>query len=219
MSPSTTRDLVASVTLDSGTAAVDLAPPPDWRATQTTATLLTEEFRSIRDQVRQLDHDVAATHQDAHETEWRMRSARLAKANAVDQLNGLATEGFAWRDLARLIGVSVPSIQKWRKGEGLSGDNRKRLADLAAACELLLTHYYVEDVAGWFETPLISGVPITPIDLWAAGRVDLVFEAASHDDPETLVGKHDPDWRSTYSSPFTVVLAEDGQRSIQLREE
>lgn len=212
-------DFVTSVTLDSGTAAADLAPSPDWRSTQTTATLLTEESRAIRDQVRQLTHDVAVTHQDAHEAEWRMRSARLVKVNAVKQLNDVANMGFAWRDLARLIGVSVPALQKWRKGERLSGDNRKRLADLAAVCELLVTHYYVEEVAAWFETPLISGVPVTPIDLWADGRVDLVFEAASHDDPETLVGKYDPDWRSTYSSPFVVVLAEDGQRSIQPREE
>lgn len=214
----TTLDLVATVTQDSGTASIDITTIPDLRATQTTATLLTERSRTARERARELSRVVAQTDQGFHEAEWRIRSALLVKGNPLDQLNGLADQGFAWRDLARLIGVSVPALQKWRKGEGLSGGSRKRLADLTAACELLITHFYVNDVAGWFETPLISGVPVTPIDLWMEGRVVLLFDAANND-PETVMSMVDPDWRVTYSSPFEVIRAADGQRSLQLRDE
>lgn len=214
-----TVDPVTTVTQDGGTAQFEITPVPDLRATQTTATLLTERSRSTREQVRQLSRSVSTTDQDIHTTEMLVRSARLAKSAPLDLLRGLADQGFAWRDIARLVGVSVPAIQKWRKGEGISGESRKRLADLAAACELLVTHYYVEDAAGWFETPLIYGVPVTPMDLWSEGRWDLLFDAAGTNDPESVIATLDPEWRVNYSTPFTIVHTEDGQRSLQSRDD
>lgn len=41
----------------------------------------------------------------------------------ASMLSDLAELGFAWRDIARLVKVSVPAVQKWRKGgEGLRGE-------------------------------------------------------------------------------------------------
>lgn len=133
----------------------------------------------------------------------------------LDELAGL---GFAWRDIARLVNVSVPAVQKWRKGEKASGDSRARIASLLAACDLIKSHYMVEDIASWFEMPLSSSAPVTPITLYAANRADLVFEFASgHQDPEVLLSEFEPDWRERYRSDFEVFEASDGHRSIRMK--
>jgi hypothetical protein len=130
----------------------------------------------------------------------------------------LADLGFAWRDIARLVNVSVPAVQKWRKGEKVSGDNRHRMASLLAACDLIKSHYMVEEIASWFEMPLSSSAPITPITLYAANRADLVFEFANGQvDPEALLSEFEPDWRERYRSDFEVFEAGDGNRSIRMK--
>jgi hypothetical protein len=66
-----------------------------------------------------------------------------------------------------MVGVSVPAIQKWRKAGGASGPNVKKLADLLAACRLIIDQYdKMNAIASWFEVPLDPGAPITPIDLF-----------------------------------------------------
>ena len=66
-----------------------------------------------------------------------MCSSDLGKANVKSMLTELADLGFAWRDIARMVGVSVPAVQKWRKGEKASGDSRIRVASLLAAYNLI----------------------------------------------------------------------------------
>ena len=114
------------------------------------------------------------------------------------------------RDIARLIGVSVPAVQvaTGRLGQwGESNERRRRLA----ACHMISEHYMVQDVAQWFESPILLGVPVTPLDLYAARHVDLVFRLASgKTDPEAVLGVFDPESRETYRSDFEVFEAEDG---------
>ncbi|WP_271403832.1 hypothetical protein [Kocuria palustris] len=130
----------------------------------------------------------------------------------------LADLGFAWRDIARMVGVSVPAVQKWRRGEKASGDSRSRLASLLAACDLIAGRYLIDEIASWFEVPLSSSAPVTPIVLYSANRADLVFEFASgHVDPEALLSEFDPDWRERHRSDFEVFEAGDGNRSIRMK--
>ena len=76
----------------------------------------------------------------------------------------------------------------------------------------------VDEIASWFEMPLSSSAPVTPIVLYAANRADLVFEFASgHADPEALLSEFDPDWRERYRSDFEVFEAGDGNRSIRMK--
>jgi hypothetical protein len=134
-------------------------------------------------------------------------------------LGKLAELGFAWRDVARLVGVSVPAIQKWRRGEKTSGDSRLKVANLLAACDIIAEHYMIEEVASWFEMPLVANAPVTPLDLYAANRGDLVFDFASgHTDPEVLLTEFDPEWRERYRSEFEVFDAVDGHRSIRTKD-
>lgn len=217
----TDHDLLAA-----GTASADITPPPALTATRATATVLTELTEwsgSIRGQAHDLHQDTDQLHQDTLRAQWANRTTQRGRSSPQEMLSELADLGFAWRDVARLVGVSVPAIQKWRRGEGATGDNRQRIAQLLAACDLITENYLVQEVASWFEMPLPlplgQDVPVTPADLWAAGHFDLVLDYASgHADTEQLLTSWDPQWRERYRSDYEVFIAGDGQRSIRLKD-
>lgn len=206
---------VATALTDRGTTSESITSPtlPE---TKLMAARLTEDVGGSRSEARILHEEFDDLHQRSHDVEWRAATAARAKAGVATMLSELADLGFAWRDIARLVGVSVPAVQKWRKGDKASGDSRKKLASLLAACDLITSHYMVEEIASWFEIPLSSSAPVTPIDLYADDRADLAFDFASgHADPEVLLTQFDPDWRERYRSEFEVFEASDGVRSIR----
>jgi hypothetical protein len=205
--------------LDGGTAASEIAPAPGISETRVEAYRLTEDIGWTRQRAGVISDDLVDLHKRGHDVEWRTRSAERAQSSVVTMLGQLADFGFAWRDLARLVGVSVPAIQKWRRGEKASGDSRQKVASLLAACDLIRDHYFVEDIGSWFEIPLVRRVPLTPIDLYADDRADLVFAFASgQEDPESLVSQFDPEWRVKFHSDFETFVAADGNRSVRLRD-
>lgn len=141
----------------------------------------------------------------------------MGKKSVGSLLDELSELGFSWRDIAHMVHVSVPAIRKWRQGGTVSGDNRRNLAALLAACDLIMNHFMVDEIASWFEMPL-TWAPVTPIDMYSAGRADLVFDfAAGQSDPEILMSEFDPDWREHYRSDFDVVEASDGNFSIRVK--
>lgn len=186
---------------------------------QTAAQNLTEDIGSNRAAIGILNEDVGIQHRSSHIIEWQIGSANRAKQGVQETLEQLADLGFAWRDLAKMIGVSVPALQKWRRGQKTSGENRLRAAAVLAACDLVAKHYLIEQVASWFEVPLVANVPVTPIVLYAENRPDLVFEFASaQKDPEELLTEFDVGWRLRYRSNFEVFEAEDGNLSLRSKE-
>ncbi len=204
--------------LGSGTAASEVEPAPSISETRVEAYRLTEDIGWTRQQAGFISEDLGDLHKRGHDVEWRTRSAERGQASVATMLGDLADLGFAWRDLARMVGVSVPAMQKWRRGEKASGDSRQKVASLLAACDLIRDHYMVEDIASWFEMPLVKRVPITPIDLYADDRADLVFAFASgQEDPEALMSQFDPDWRDRYQSDFETYVASDGNHSVRLK--
>lgn len=212
-----TNAAVATALTGWGTAGESINTPA-LSETKLVAARLTEDVGGGRSEARNLHEEYDDLHQRSHDVEWRAVTAARAKASVGSMLVDLADLGFAWRDISRLVGVSVPAVQKWRKGERASGDSRKKLASLLAACDLITDHYMVEEIASWFEMPLSSSAPITPIDLYASERADLVFEFASgHADPEALLTQFEPDWRERYRSEFEVFEASDGSRSIRMK--
>lgn len=204
--------------LGSGTAASEVEPAPSISETRVEAYRLTEDIGFTRQQAGFISDDLGDLHKRGHDVEWRTRSAECGQASVSTMLADLADLGFAWRDIARMVGVSVPAIQKWRRGERASGDSRQRVASLLAASDLIREHYMVEDIASWFEMPLVKRVPVTPIDLYADDRADLVFAFASgQEDPEALMSQYKPDWRDVYRSDFETFTASDGNRSVRLK--
>jgi len=208
---------VATALTKPGTAGESILPS-SLSETQLVASRLTEDVGGGRNEARVLQEKYGDLHNRSHGVEWRAASALRAKSSVATLLAELADLGFAWRDIARLVGVSVPAVQKWRKGEKASGDSRKRLASLLAACDIITDHYMVEEIASWFEVPLSSSAPVTPIDLYADDRADLVFEFASgHTDSEALLTQFSPEWREQYRSDFEVFEASDGKYSIRAK--
>lgn len=201
---------------DRGTVASEVAPPPELSATKPATRILTEDIGFGRNQARTLHQDFDDLHHRSYFVEWQSRTRDRARASVVSLLEELGGLGFAWRDIAKLVGVSVPAIQKWRKGEGTSGENRARIASLVAACDLIAEHYIIDDLATWFEVPIAVGAPITPMDMYADERADLVFDHASgHADPEEVLTAFDPTWRDKYRSDFEVFRAADGALAVR----
>lgn len=186
--------------------------------TRLTLSPFTTKVGGIRSVARVLHKEMDELHKLSHEEESRTAAAQRGKSSVSSMLAALADLGFAWRDIAQMVGVSVPAVQKWRRGEKASGDSRAKLASLLAACDLIASHYMVDEIASWFEMPLAASAPVTPITLYSANRADLVFEFASgHADPEALLTEFDLDWRERYRSNFEVYEAGDGNRSIRMK--
>lgn len=206
---------------------LDPGPTP----TQTSAVTAIDNARQrsewsgvIRTLATAVSEAATDMHQSDYMVEHRVRTSDLAGVGGQVLLNELADLGFAWRDIAKMIGVSVPAIQKWRRGEGLTGENARKLARLVAGCEIIQKfNPVITDVAMWFEVPIVDEVPITPIDLWATGNLQLAFEHARVDasarvDPYLTMDSFDSNWRETYRGDFETFRAEDGELSIRPRE-
>jgi hypothetical protein len=205
--------------LEDGTSGFEQIEPPVLPSeTRPAVSALTEDVGFLRSKTRAIHEDVGNLHRKTVFAEWNNLTNRRARGGMLDMLNDLADLGFAWRDIARMIGVSVPAIQKWRRGERTTGDNRRRVASLLAACDIISEGHGIHEVASWMEMPLREHVPVTPMDLWASEHVDLVFDlAGGHVDVEDILTTFDPDWRDRYRSDFEVFKAGDQKLSIRLK--
>lgn len=203
-----------------GTVGADINELPPISETRTTvARVLTDESGFLRSRVDDLQQDTTSLHQRSRIVEWAERTNERKRASTQELLEELAELGFAWRDIARLVGVSVAAVQKWRRGEGTTGDNKIKIASLLAASDMISEKYMIQEVVSWFEMPVLLGVPPTPLDLWADARPDLVLEHASdHSKPEHVLNAWDPEWREHYRSDFEVFEAADGLLAIRPKE-
>lgn len=149
----------------------------------------------------------------------RLRTSHQKKEPLVDRLNALSDLGFGWADLARIFGVSVPALRKWRHGEAASPSNDFRVAEMVALCEMLAEDVpTVGDVASWLEMPLTSESPVTGIDLLVEGRIDLVLRYARSNDGDVILDQFDPGWRERPESPIEVVVGPDGLPALTFRD-
>jgi transcriptional regulator with XRE-family HTH domain len=207
-----------SAQVDRGTAWRELVALPAISETRTTVTR--EELGWRRGEARTNLMIAGEEHIGSHFREWSQRTTQRGRLSTTAILEELADLGFGWRDIAQLVGVSVQAIQKWRRGTATIQPDRKiKLAGLLAACDLVSESYHIEEIASWFEMPMLAGVPIAPLDLWAAERSDLVFDYASgHTDAEETLTIWDPDWRDRYQTDFEVFRAGDDQLSIRLKD-
>jgi hypothetical protein len=204
---------------EQGTAASSIAKPVTPDATRMVAALLTEDADQLRHRAHSLNVDVGKTHQKTYESEWRFLTQQRGAQSPVDVLNELGDLGFAWRDIARMVGVTVPAVQKWRRGERITGPNRLRVASLMAACDFLKTHYYIndEDLPSWFEMPLTEAAPITPIDIWAAGMQVVFFDYATrHATVDETLDKFDPEWRECFRTDIESFRDSDGNLGLRM---
>ena len=181
--------------------------------------VLRTQAQLIGSDIDETSNGVARLHRGIRDERLAEATRSVAKRSASSVLQELSDRGFSWRDIARMGRVSVPAVKKWRRGEAISGENRYRLAEVGALCEILDEEVFIEDLATWFDIPIVQGVAITPIDLVVAGRLDLVQEHA-HENvaPADLLDELDPTWRERDAGDFEVVRAEDGVMSIRSKD-
>lgn len=170
----------------------------------------------LRD-VKTLDaQDATERYHEAIVEDLDRRAMAKARKGLTAILDELADRGFSWRDIARLAGVTVPAVRKWRAGGSHTAERRLDLARVVGLCELL-DECYVVDPTGWLEMPLVKGVPVTWLDLYLAGREELVVGAASNrqQDVHQVLDQFDPEWRERYRSDYEVFEDFDGKLSIR----
>jgi len=186
---------------------------------QVQAILNSQAARDLRKDGIKLSQSIEQVSADTARTEWEFRTRQRSKNDPLGDLRALGELGFAWRDIAKMLGVTVPAVQKWRRGGGIDGLNKERIHRLAAACDCLAHPFDVKDIAGWMERPLLYPTPVTPMDLWIAKEYDLLFAAADdNSDPEAILTKFDPEWRERYRSDFETYEAEDGLLAIRMKD-
>lgn len=187
--------------------------------TRTDLTELRDDFASLRDRTRVLHDSTAYNHDRVRKFSLDDRAATHAREPLPDVLTQIYDLGFSWRDLSRMLDVSVPALRKWRQGEPATPANRMKVARLLATCEYLTQNVpTLHDVASWFEIPLVPDPAITPLDLYTDGREDLLLDYAEQQetDPTAILDRYDPEWRARRSD-FEVIAGEDGIPSIQRR--
>ena len=166
---------------------------------------------------RGLSNDAVVLQRRAIAVQLRTRTEETAKRAVPDLLNELAEGGLAWRDIARLVGVTVPAVRKWRQGGPSTSEHRKSIAKLLAFIELLRSEHMVMEGASWLEMTLAES-SITGLDLYASGLIEsLVLYAASVLSSEELLDEYDPQWRNSIDDRFEIFTAADGHPSIRLR--
>lgn len=176
----------------------------------------------LRTRVDLLGGEVQELHSEVREHDLADRSLEKSKKSVANLLEELASErGMGWSDIAEVVGVSVSAVRKWRKGGVASPESRSKLARIAALLDVLEEKGVIEDPAAWMEMDftLDAGYFIRPLDLYLEGHVtELIELAEQRQTTSQVLDRVRPNWRQSRSD-FEVVLDDDGERSIQRRDE
>ncbi len=202
----------------------------NWDIEPATRTIsdVVDEVGNLKNQAKLLANDTShlrwsaeGLHSDALAGELQKLTNQRAKEDLAGLLQELNELGFSWRAIARIARVSVPALRKWRMGSPATGDNRRRVAEIVALCQIACERYLLEDVVGWLETPLHTEAPITGLDLLADDRSDLVLRlACDHGgNPEKVLDEFEPGWRDHYTSSVEVFTAPDGLAGVRFADQ
>src|ERR1700728_1586662 len=165
-----------------------------------------------------VNSDAAEIQHEAVHLQLDILTGRLTQQGPATLLEQLSDMGFAWRDIARMVGVSVPALRRWRAGELPSREHRRGIAQLLAFAETIRDDHMIFEPASWMEVPIRGDAPTTPCDVFAAGYLDTIFDLASeHCTPEEALDQAEPGWREKSRSDWEVGTAEDGEPYIRLR--
>ena len=165
------------------------------------------------------EHHSGALQAECSQAELSSETDKCAKEPLESLLNRLSELGFSWRHIARIVGVPVSVLRKWRTGSATTGVQHRRVAKLLAVCDIATTRYHISDVASWFETRMHSEVPVTCIDIASKERFDLILQFMCDQcdqGAEAVLDKFKPDWRDPYKSSVEVFTGPDGLPGLRL---
>lgn len=197
------------------------AHPPEADQTRATAALA-RRAGVLREDVASLQGDAGEVHRTTLTLDLSNRAARKGHQSPSVLLEDMfLNKGFSWTSLAKMMRVSIPAIRKWRKGDSISGENRRRLSILAAFIDVLEEHYKVSDPASWMEMPLMEDPPVTAVEIYANGNFQVLLEyAGGHFDAAAVLDESMPGWRESHvPSEFEVFTGPDGEPAFARKQE
>lgn len=204
-----------------GQTAPDLVKPYFSTGTTATEPTLLSDVGVLRTQASTLFSEIEDTHHEMQEVDIRQRASVKVKKGVPTLLEELTEErGMSWSDIARMVGVSVSAVRKWRTGGQASPEKRRELAELAAFLDVL-EESSVEDPARWLEVPfyLPAGYTIRPLELYIMGhRSELLDIACGRRDAENVLDVVYPVWREERRSTLEVFTAADGLPALRARD-
>lgn len=155
-------------------------------------TQISDEFGKLRDETGFLSLDVANAHNDALKLLLGRKTEEKIRAGASVLLADLSERrGLGWSDIARLIGVSVPAVRKWRQGGDMKAGRLHGLARLSAFLDLV-EERGIADPGMWLQTPLFYDLSqgVKKSEVYSAGHVlELLAYADGHVALEHLLVK------------------------------
>jgi transcriptional regulator with XRE-family HTH domain len=156
-----------------------------------------------------------ATHRSSRAAQIDYLARPFQRRSVATVLDGIADTGLAWRDIARVIGVSVPAVRRWRQGESATPENHMAVARFAALMATL-KELGVDDVATWLEMPIDPAAPVTGLDLAAEGKFEDLCEFALDEvTGAELLDAWTPQWRTRYRRGYEVFRAADGELGLR----
>ncbi|MGW6505107.1 helix-turn-helix domain-containing protein [Nonomuraea angiospora] len=201
--------------------APDLVKPYFSDETTATESTLLSDVGLLRTQASTLSSEIEDTHHAMQGIDIRQRASVKVRKGVPTLLEELTEDrGMSWSDVARLVGVSVSAVRKWRTGGQASPEKRKELAELAAFLDVL-EESSVEDPARWLEVPfyLPAGYTVRPVELYIRGhRTELLDVACGRRDAEDVLDAAYPSWRETRRSSLEVFTAADGLPALRARD-
>lgn len=186
----------------------------------TTIEPLTLRYAALRDESHDLARRVDDGHRNARRLDFDKAVMATAKRAPRDLLDVLAIDrGLSWAAIARLVGVSVSGVRKWRSTGGLAPESRLAVAKLVTLLDLLEQVGPIQEPGGWLDMHLREGFRISAADLYRAGHVDEILDyAAGRLAADDVLDRVDPDWRTSARLDWEVALGDDGERYIKRRD-
>jgi hypothetical protein len=164
-------------------------------------SFLTSEERTRISNAERVERDAGSRRREMHHetrgiSEWheqtlisllRHKTDSSARLQLVELLSTLtAGYGLGWSDIARLVGVSVPAVRKWRYGGDISPVRRQNLARIVAFLDILYAEG-ISDPAAWLNMPIVDPVNenlterfTTKKEIYEAGGIVQLLAYAKH---------------------------------------
>lgn len=155
---------------------------------------------------------------EAGSRRYNDQTAVAADGDVTGLLTKLAVDwGMSWSSIARLCGVSLSDVRKWRCGKDLSPGDKIAVSHLLTFVGFL-GELLIDEPASWLAMPLVSGYTVTAEDLYIESHTDQLLDYASgQTDLYEILDEFDKNWRTRYRSQYKLVKAGDGNPSIVRR--
>lgn len=151
--------------------------------------------------------------------EYERRHTSALREGVADTLSDLAmTWGMSWVDIAKIVGVSVPALRKWRLGEARpKRDNRRRIAHIVGLLSAMKA-LGVAEPAGRLNVRVVDDSYLTLRDIVASAPVgDVLSYVDGNLSGEDLLDRNVSGWREQYRSKIDTYVAADGERAMRMR--